>query len=184
MLLGLLHRVLYLRLLQPLYTGGKRMYVRLKILMAFWCIPFVHRKPNRSTRHSYHPSHSVRRRGRGPIALFFSLMLGSCILPFLLALLPLLLLWPITLFVLSVRNQSLRLRTARTRFQVSNSPPPPQTQTTTVLLLALTPLGALGLWLLFAAKPVQEKLMRPLLLASLRLTYPRRVLTLPRAPGW
>lgn len=57
-------------------------------------------------------------------------------------------------------------------------------QATTIFIISLTPVGALGLWLLFSAQPVQAKLMRPLLRALLRVKLLRRRLTLPVAPGW
>lgn len=57
-------------------------------------------------------------------------------------------------------------------------------QATTLLLIALTPLGFLGLWLVFSSRPVQAKLMRPLLSAAVRVTTLRRLLTLRAAPGW
>lgn len=57
-------------------------------------------------------------------------------------------------------------------------------QMTTLLLVALTPLGALGLWLVYSTQPVQAKLMRPLLHALLRVKPLRRLLTTPAAPGW
>jgi hypothetical protein len=153
-------------------------------------------------------AHSVQKQGSGPLALLVSLFFGLCLLPFLLALVPLLLLWPLTLLVLSVRvcarayapsSRCVLVRLTRTpwggcihstitHLLTSKPSPPPNAiatnQTTTVLVVGLTPLGALWLWLVFASQPVQGKLMRPLLHAALQATVLRRLLTLRRAPGW
>lgn len=47
---------------------------------------------------------SLHRSKSGPLALLVTMLCGACILPFLLAMLPLLLLWPLTLAVVSVSS--------------------------------------------------------------------------------
>lgn len=110
----------------------------------------------------------------------------SCLLPLLLVSLPLLLLWPLTVLLVSVRTCPDAPSIKEMDPELTWIPPPDThpKQGTTLLIVALTPLGALGLWLVFTTRPVQTKLMRPLLRTSLRVRPLRRLLTVRAAPGW
>lgn len=104
MLLGLLYRRVYQRLLLPVGRGLRRGCVkgtdgpngRTN------CVHLTPSLIHTSTSITTH-THSIQRRGSGPFALLASLLMTSCLLPLLLVSLPLLLLWPLTLAIVSVR---------------------------------------------------------------------------------
>lgn len=114
------------------------------------------------------------------------MLCGACILPLLLTMLSLLLLWSLTLAVVSVSSWR-KSRPSLSMHQLTRQVSHPQNtapQATTLVLITLTPIGFLGLWLVFSSRPVQSKLMQPLLSAALRVTTLRRFLTVRAAPGW